>query len=340
MNATEEQPAAHLGPRARTIAFAIFAALILVAVSRPITDPDLWQHLRVGRAIWDLRAIPSTNVWTWPTAGAPYDVPSWLFRVALWPFWAAFGERGLDLWRWLTTLALFGLLAAAARRASRGTGEGLITLALLVWSALFWRQRSQCRPETLAAILLAAEIWLLEARRTRIAAPRISRDPAWLLVPLMALWINLHISYYLGLVVAGGFLLDALWRNARGDPSGAPKALAAAMMLAVAACFLNPYGARAMLEPFLFFVNGRRELIFTVVDELQPIAWPANLHNALPLYLAAWDSYNALHALHVHARYASCKPGTGGKPSEPPPAPQPPQWLQARGVSVPPEPPT
>ena len=34
-----------------------------------------------------------------------------------------------------------------------------------------------------------------------------------------------------------------------------------------------------------------------------------------PLYVAAWDAHEALHALHVHARYASCKPGTAGRPS-------------------------
>lgn len=33
-----------------------------------------------------------------------------------------------------------------------------------------------------------------------------------------------------------------------------------------------------------------------------------------PLYVAAWQSYYALHDLHVHARYASCTPGTGGRP--------------------------
>ena len=52
------------------------------------------------------------------------------------------------------------------------------------------------------------------------------------------------------------------------------------------------------------------------------------------LYRAAWDAYHALHALSVHARYASCAPGTAGKPSEQSET-EPARWLQARGV-VPP----
>jgi len=35
-----------------------------------------------------------------------------------------------------------------------------------------------------------------------------------------------------------------------------------------------------------------------------------------PMYRAAWDAYNALHALRVHCHYASCAPGTAGKPPE------------------------
>jgi hypothetical protein len=35
------------------------------------------------------------------------------------------------------------------------------------------------------------------------------------------------------------------------------------------------------------------------------------------MYRAAWDAYNALHKLRVHCHYASCLPGTAGKPAEP-----------------------
>jgi hypothetical protein len=36
-----------------------------------------------------------------------------------------------------------------------------------------------------------------------------------------------------------------------------------------------------------------------------------------PMYVAAWKAYDALHTLHMHAHYASCQPGTAGRPSEP-----------------------
>ena len=36
-----------------------------------------------------------------------------------------------------------------------------------------------------------------------------------------------------------------------------------------------------------------------------------------PMYVRAWEAYRALHALRVHCHYASCQPGTAGKPAEP-----------------------
>src|SRR5512135_3160820 len=102
-------PARRPAPRARpapgpalplshpaTLAVALVAAAALVlSVSFALFDSDLWQHLAVGRAIWALREVPRTQVWTWPTYGAPGVTPSWGFRALLWPFWSLGGVHGL-----------------------------------------------------------------------------------------------------------------------------------------------------------------------------------------------------------------------------------------------------
>jgi hypothetical protein len=158
----------------------------------------------VGKTIWATHAIPSTQVWTWPTHGAPDVLPSWLFRALLWPFWQVGGLAGVFVWRWLTTLAMFAFLFAAVRRMG---ATGVAPLFMLVWCVLFWRQRSQARPETFAAILLAAELLLLETRRRlgANASPRL----LWGLLPIALLWANAHISWYLGLLARAGDARDA-----------------------------------------------------------------------------------------------------------------------------------
>ena len=77
------------------------AALMVLVTTFRVYDPDLWQHLRVGRAIWESHAVPHTQVWVWPTYGQPDVPPSWLFRALLWPFWQLGEVNGLFAWRWL-----------------------------------------------------------------------------------------------------------------------------------------------------------------------------------------------------------------------------------------------
>src|SRR5262249_8388383 len=100
---------------------AVMAAILAAAApmvpprSVAIFVPDLFQHLLVGKAIWQLRAVPQQHLWTWPSYGVSEVLPSWLFRALVWPFWSVGGVWGLFAWRWLTTLLAFGLAWAAAR---------------------------------------------------------------------------------------------------------------------------------------------------------------------------------------------------------------------------------
>src|SRR5207253_2008418 len=91
------------------------AASTVISVTYPIYDPDLWQHLLVGRAMWTMHAVPHTNLWTWPTYGAPDVDYAWGFEALLWLFWKIGAMWGLFAWRWIVTLAAFGMTWAVAR---------------------------------------------------------------------------------------------------------------------------------------------------------------------------------------------------------------------------------
>src|SRR5207247_859724 len=94
------------------------------------------------------------------------------------------------------------------------------------------RVRTDVRPETLASLLLALELWILETRRRSAdaaAGPRgaLGPDRAWWIVPIAWVWANAHISYYLGLVVLGIYIADAYvvrGRRATGAPAARARA--------------------------------------------------------------------------------------------------------------------
>jgi hypothetical protein len=262
----------------------VAALAVALSVSFRIYEKDFWQHLAVGRAIWQLHAVPTRELWTWPTYGAPDVNSSWGFRALIWPLWHAAGVPGLFVWRWVTTLLVFGLALASARRMG---ARGFAPYVVMVLCSLSYRQRSQIRPETLASVWLALTIWILEWRRSRQstdAAPaKRGFDPAFLLVPVFFAWANSHLSFPLGFAVLAAHALEAAISR-RGDAGR----LCLAGVAAVACMMLNPFGWRALAQPFQYFFGGQHETIYRIIPELWPIDLRFQLQNLFPLVLVGW----------------------------------------------------
>ena len=71
---------------------------------------------------------------------------------------------------------------------------------------------------------------------------------------------------------------------------------------------LTPEQGRRLAET----VGPMLGYLYRLAHWMQRVGWKPDD----PLYVAAWQAHDAMHRLHVLARYASCKPGTAGKPSE------------------------
>jgi hypothetical protein len=268
-------PARH--PALLLLALAV-AVLVVLSVTHAAYDPDQWQHLTVGRFIWEQHRFPTTQLWTWPTWGQPEVDYAWGFEALLWPFWKLGGLTGIYLWRWLTTLGVFALAWAAARRMG---AKGFVPLVVIALAAMIYRGRTQARPETVAAVLLAAELLLLEARRHG------RRVHAGWLVPIAWAWANTHISYYLFFVVLGIHVLASHLPPRR---AGTPPArdLWLAGLAAAAVSFVNPSGWRTLWQPFEFWLVWRHEPIYSTIGEMAPVVWSVHLRDGLPLVLALW----------------------------------------------------
>lgn len=263
---------------------ALAASLVLFSGYR-LYETDLWQHLVMGRAIWE-RGLPRVNLWTWPQYGEPYFLSSWGFRALVWPLWAWGGVPALFAWRWVTTLGVFALLLATARTMG---ARGFLALLVLAAAAMSYRLRTDVRPETLASLLLAAELWLLE--RHRLAPPEdtgAARHTGWI-PALTCLWANAHISVYLAFVLLGFYGLDALWQGRSSGEAGArararATRLAWVLLASLAAAFANPFGWAALSQPVQFALVWSRDPLMRTIGELQPLTWLDMLRSGLPLW--------------------------------------------------------
>jgi hypothetical protein len=268
-------------------------AAIAWSVTFRMSTPDVWQHLLVGKAIWRLGRIPQEHLWTWPMFGEPDVLPSWLFRFLLWPFWDTGGELGLQVWRWLTTLGAFGIAWAAARVLG---ARGLTPLFVVAACALPYRARSQIRPETMVAVLLALQIWVLERRRAKGSGGAIA------LIAIAWIWANTHLSYWIGLALIAIHWVSGPRRAPASSEEGAPLRgwlsrlddlpLPVVLALCAAISFANPFGWRALWQPFEYMLIWRREPVYTAIPELAPLYlnWRAHLRSGLPFLVVLWPA--------------------------------------------------
>lgn len=263
----------------------VTAAILVLSVTFDLRGRDFWQHLAVGRFIWEQHRLPLFELWIWPTYGESHVDYAWGFEALLWPFWKLGGVTGLFVWRWLGILTVFGLAWAAVRRMG---AKGLLPLVVISLCAMTYRVRTQVRPEEVAAMLLVAEILLLEARRhgSRV-------HPGWLVL-IAWVWANTHISYYQFFAVLGVHVLASHLRpRSAGDPP--LRDLWFAGLAAAAISFVNPWGWRTLWQPFEFWFTWRHEALYQRISELMPVVWSTHVRDGLPLLVILWPILTLWH---------------------------------------------
>ncbi len=165
-----------------------------------LNDGDtLWQ-ISTGAWILDHHAIPTTDPFSF-TAGDRHWFPhEWLAETVL---AGAFRIGGMQAVMVLAAGSA-GLTAAILLRRLRQFLPDLYAVTFMVVALALAAPSMLARPHLLAWPCLA--IWcsgLVGARARRTA-------PSLLLLPVMVLWVNLHGSFMLGLVLPGFFMVEAL----------------------------------------------------------------------------------------------------------------------------------
>ena len=193
------------------------------------TDPDYFWHLETGEQIVRTLSIPRHDVFSFTANGTPLLDHQWLSEAAIY-----LSVRGLGYAVTLglfvaITLASFGLMQRLLLRIGTppGAALGLVALAMLI-SAPFWT----VRPQLLSWFLLAVFVNTLVGR---------TKTP-WVLVPLVALWANLHLGYIVGLGVVTLWFLSRAWERLSGDREIDLRWPALFVAACFAASLLNPNG--------------------------------------------------------------------------------------------------
>lgn len=219
---------------------------------------DVWFHLRTGQIIWESGAIPTADTLSHTRAGAAWITHEWLFELPLWAIWRLGGDSAMvGVQAGLAGLA-FAVLARVCLAAGANGASALVAASV---GAIVASTRFVARPHMASAVFTA--VLLLACLRHRARPDR----RIFLIIPLFALWANVHSGVVQGLFITALFAAEEAWQNRRLGP------LAAAAALGGLASLLNPHGWNALWYPF-FLIRSNDAGLFDIV-ELRPPEWPS-----------------------------------------------------------------
>jgi len=179
---------------AHLLAWTVLTGIFVFVSTHPIRPHDFWWHLAVGREILQTGHIPTVDTFSYTRAGAPYPSYAmfWLAEVLMYEFYALGGPALVVLIHGLLITAAYGLILWVAWEAG---GPRAAALGVLFAAALGiddWNVRPQ------AFAFLAGALFL-----RGIAGLERSRRWLWIFPLGMALWVNTHGSFPLGLLFIG-----------------------------------------------------------------------------------------------------------------------------------------
>ena len=233
---------------ARALLVFVFMLFIFTIAARQIVDPDFWWHLKTGQYLVETRGIPHTDIFSTAFFGKEWITHEWLSEIFIYAVYRVLGYGGLIVTFALLVTAGF---AIAYQRSAKKVGHPYISGAALVLGALAAAPTWGVRPQVFSFLFASIFLTVLYDFQSNV-----KRRSIWWLVPLMALWVNLHAGFAVGialiLLVIIGMMLEGLLteRVSLGVLWHRLRSLCLVLIGCVAAVLLNPSGARMYSYPF------------------------------------------------------------------------------------------
>lgn len=252
--------------------WAALLSLLLLAMAfawRRISGHDIGFQIAGGDWIIRNLRFPAKDMFSTTAADLDYIDLHWIYQVTVSLTRKLFGEFGLVAENAVLIAAAFfiAFLRTVRTRKWNELAAWQIVFFLGIWSVavLF-----ELRPHTFSWIYFNLLLLILdEAMDGR-------RRMLWLVPVIMLLWANTHSLFVLGWLVLGCYVVGSLWTTRTlKDP------LIVVAVLSVAAPFLNPYGVRGVMLPFIQFGQLQagslfKETIKELASPLNPDAYMTN----------------------------------------------------------------
>jgi tetratricopeptide (TPR) repeat protein len=205
-----------------------------------VHDSDAWLHLSHGKLLWEEKALPDNEAFTYPNADDPHRYTSWFFGLVCYASYLILGQYGPSLLKAVLVAIAFFILFRDSIRPYRNYALAAIVLTGAVFISQY---RFVLRPDILLMSFLPLSIFCLNAYLYE------NKKYIYALPLLHMLWANCHSSINLMIVpfmafIAGGLLQRQLAKRGIGTqdaPSPSQiKTVVIIFVASVVASFINP----------------------------------------------------------------------------------------------------
>jgi hypothetical protein len=220
--------------------------------TRLLNDAGIGWHIRTGQLILSTHHIPRFDPYSSIMGGKPWIAWEWLYDAIVGALDSCVGLNGVV---WLTALVVAAVFASTFQ-SMIARGANLVAALVMILIALSASMiHILARPHVVGWLFVVIWFSILDSSERESLAGKISSRSRrlWLLPVLMVIWVNLHGSFLLGLILCAIYWLSAFWswqatsrtfddtllRIALGQHL---QNLSGVTFLCAAATFVSPYG--------------------------------------------------------------------------------------------------
>lgn len=227
--------------------FVCLFILFLVGFATPNTalTQDLGRHLLLGEMILKDYRVPQTNLFSYTYPDFPFTNHHYLSEVL---FFLTANAFGIDSLLILTICCMFlACLIVFLQAKKHAHILPLIFVSFLSLRILF--ERVDVRPEAFSFLLTSLFVTILFSFR--------QRSSKWILslIPLSFIWVQLHIYFFVGILLIFLFLIDGLITYRKHITTFSNKLLLVTFLASCVITIFNPHGLSGALYPTRVFEN-------------------------------------------------------------------------------------
>jgi len=248
--------------------FLLSVAFLRLYANWPLQDADTYWHISTGANIWRTGQLPRVDDYSFTMSGSPWIAKEWLSQLVFYFAYRFGGWTAVSLTAIVVASTSYVVLFSWLQRRVKP----IVALTMSMVSISLTTNSLFARPQIFFYLLLSVTVCGL------VSAVEKRRTPWWL-IPVTALWANMHASFPIAFVLAAMFGLEATVTGPRLGRWRTGLNWAAVTLGAVVAAGATPYG----FEPLRISTQIIGSSATDYIGEWKPVGF-----NALGVYGVAF----------------------------------------------------